>query len=101
MDFPTFRRSLKNDHPPKDLTPLLEALWFVGKDDWDRAHEIAQEDHSDEGSWVHAYLHRVEGDVSNALYWYGRAGKKMPTCTATEEWRQITERLLSDFREPD
>ena len=52
----------------------LRALWFAGRGGWEQAHEIAQEDESREGAWVHAYLHRTEGDTSNANYWYRRAG---------------------------
>ena len=77
MTTATFKDSLKNDQPPAGLSPALEAMWWDGKGDWERSHDIAQEIHSTEGSWVHAYLHRKEGDRGNAAYWYARAGKSM------------------------
>jgi hypothetical protein len=60
------------------MSGALEALWHDWRGDWHRAHEAAQEDHSRDGSWAHAYLHRKEGDPGNAGYWYVRAGRKMP-----------------------
>jgi len=61
--------------PPPGLSEALVALWWMAKGDWERAHEIAQRDASAAGSWVHAHLHRVEGDEGNAGYWYARAGR--------------------------
>ena len=68
-----FKNSLSADMPPADLTPALQALWWAGKGDWDKAHKIVMDDESGDGAWVHAYLHRVEGDLPNARYWYGQA----------------------------
>ena len=89
-----FRHSLRDDDPPSGMSPLLQALWWDAKGDWCRAHEIAQEIESADAAWVHAYLHRKEGDASNAGYWYSRAGK--PRCAAeTEaEWLDIVDHLL-------
>jgi hypothetical protein len=94
MSYAEFSRSLEDNEPPSGLPPLLEALWWDAKGDWSRAHGIAQDIESADAAWVHAYLHRENGDEGNAGYWYGRAGK--PHCeTATEiEWRQIADHLL-------
>ncbi len=69
-------------------------LWWDAKDDWTRAHESAQQDEGPEGSWVHAYLHRKEGDQSNAAYWYGRAGKPVCRESLDAEWLGIVTDLL-------
>lgn len=66
MTIEEFKSTLNNSHPPEALPPLLEALWYDAKGNWHRAHEIAQEIAGKEGAWVHAYLHRKEGDLSNA-----------------------------------
>lgn len=78
MTFDEFRQSLTATEPPAGLSLALAGLWWDGKGDWTRAHESAQQDEGVEGSWVHAYLHRKEGDQGNAAYWYSRAGK--PVC---------------------
>ena len=65
----------ESDHPSSDLSAPLQAMWWAKKGDWERAHSIAQEVHDPSGSWVHAYLHRVEGDLGNASYWYARRGQ--------------------------
>lgn len=89
-----FRNSLSQDHPPPQLSLALAGLWWDAKGDWQRAHESAQQDEGPAGSWVHAYLHRKEGDVSNARYWYGRAQKPVPELSLKEEWESIAETLL-------
>lgn len=94
MTFSEFETSLQEKNPPAGLSDTLKAMWYAGKDDWDRSHDIAQEIHTNEGSWIHAYLHRWEGDEWNANYWYRRAGRSMPTVSLKEEWRGITETLL-------
>ena len=73
---------------------LLLALWWDGKGDWARAHEVAQEVDGSDGAWVHAYLHRKEGDAGNAGYWYRRAGRPVATGELREEWERIVEALL-------
>ncbi|MEQ8355354.1 MAG: hypothetical protein RH942_07445 [Kiloniellaceae bacterium] len=95
MDLKTFRASLQDSAPPPGLAPLLEALWQAGKGNWDAAHSIAQQDGGAEGAWVHAYLHRVEGDESNAGYWYRRAGKPHCHDNLDHEWTEIAETLLA------
>jgi len=94
MDFQTFTASLQQDAPPSDLSPLLKALWHDAQGDWDKAHDIAQEVHTNNGSWIHAYLHRKEGDNWNANYWYQRAGRSMPSTSLDEEWKHIVQELL-------
>jgi hypothetical protein len=89
MDFENFRDSLQQNNPPNALSPALAALWWDAKNDWARAHESAQQDEDLAGSWVHAYLHRKEGDLSNAAYWYQRAGKSPCEDSLAEEWDEI------------
>lgn len=96
MDTSAFKQSLDQDAPPEDLGGALAALWHEAKGDWDWAHRLAQAQKDANGAWVHAYLHRVEGDLSNAGYWYRHAGK--PECTAplSEEWTEIASALLGE-----
>ena len=71
-----FRKSIEEEEePPANASIALQALWWAGKADWQKAHELAQSDSGSHASWVHAYLHRQEGDEGNAGYWYSRAGK--------------------------
>ena len=94
MTLTELRASLSEDAPPPGLPETVQALWHDARGDWDRAHRIAQDIHDADGSWVHAYLHRTEGDLGNASYWYRRAGRDRPSLTLEEEWRQIAEALL-------
>jgi hypothetical protein len=94
MTLEEFRKSLSQDQPPPKLSLALAGLWWDAKGDWQRAHESAQQDEGPAGSWVHAYLHRKEGDSSNASYWYNRAQKPASTISVQQEWREITEELL-------
>ena len=94
MNFETFERSLQQEAPPKGLGKALQALWYEAKGDWDAAHQAAQAQHDEDGAWVHAYLHRVEGDEGNAGYWYRRAHKPHATSDLKREWREIAEALL-------
>lgn len=81
---------------PDDIPLLLQALLLDAVGDWDSAHRIAQSDFTKNGSWVHAFLHREEGDFSNAAYWYGNAGRHMPDTKLEEEWEEISRELLGD-----
>jgi hypothetical protein len=96
MTFQEFRASLTNATPPAELTTALQALWQAGKGDWNTAHTLVQ---SGEGQstcdWVHAHLHRQEGDLNNAGYWYRRAGKPVADASLEEEWTVIARSLLS------
>jgi len=94
MTLTEFRASLSASEPPAGLTPALVGLWWDAKGDWKRAHESAQQDEGPEGSWVHAYLHRKEGDQDNAAYWYSRAGKPVCGEVLDEEWLSILKHLL-------
>jgi hypothetical protein len=88
-----FKASLQNE-ACSFSNPLLNALWHDWNGNWEMAHEIAQDVVSVDGSWVHAYLHRKEGDLSNAAYWYEKAKKKMPTSLLADEWESILKELL-------
>ena len=94
MTFDEFKTSLSEPLPPQTLNNVQLALWYDGKSDWTKAHDFAQEVDTKDGSWVHAYLHRKEGDTGNASYWYSKAGKKMPTCSLEQEWEEIVKALL-------
>jgi hypothetical protein len=94
MDFPAFKNSFAGGSTPKGLSAPLQALWWAGKGDWEKAHTIVMDDESAEAAWVHAYLHRVEGDLGNAGYWYRRAGKPAQTGALEPEWAAITQALL-------
>lgn len=94
MTLDDFRKSLTATEPPAGLSHALTGLWWDRKGDWMRAHESAQQDEGTEGSWVHAYLHRKEGDLSNAAYWYSRAGKPVCREPLDAEWLSIVKALL-------
>jgi len=94
MDLTAFRRSLDQAEPPPGLGHAVRGLWWDAKGDWDKAHGCAQEQDDDAGAWVHAYLHRKEGDAANAGYWYRRAGKTPATSSLPQEWEAIAGALL-------
>ncbi len=98
MTLEEFRKSLNGERPPEDLPLPLTALGWDAKGDWSKAHESAQQDEGAAGAWVHAYLHRKEGDLSNAGYWYGRAGKAHARILLEEEWVQIVTALVNENR---
>lgn len=81
--------------PPAGLDAALTALWWQAKGDWTRAHEAAQSDAGRDAAWVHALLHREEGDLANADYWYRRAGRPRPAASLEEEWHAIAAALLA------
>lgn len=95
MKFVDFKTSLTLEAPPAALGHALRALWWDAKGDWTKAHECAQADESADGAWVHAYLHRREGDLSNAGYWYRRASKKAAQGELGQEWEAIARALLA------
>ena len=94
MDLAAFRASLSAAEPPSDLSTALRALWLDARGDWDGAHDAAQVDDGGAGDWVHAYLHRKEGDAGNAAYWYRRVRKPVCRTSLDEEWAAIAEALL-------
>ncbi len=94
MNFQDFKSTLDQDSSPKGISPALQALWHQAKGDWEAAHTIAQSNKSPTGSWIHAYLHRAEGDNGNAAYWYRLAGKPVCTSRLADEWEDIVKVLL-------
>jgi hypothetical protein len=96
MNLAAFRQSLAALAPPAGLSPALEALWRDARGDFDRAHDLAQSDEGGAGDWVHAYLHRKEGDSGNAAYWYRRARKPVFSGTLEAEWEAIARALLGE-----
>jgi len=100
MDFQTFKDSLGQAEAPADLPPPLRALWHQATGDWDRAHRLVQGENNQAAAWVHAFLHRVEGDDSNAVYWYGIAGRAHCASPLSSEWREIASQLLAAATEP-
>jgi hypothetical protein len=93
-NYTEFQESLLFTTPISIWPEGLQALWYDANDDWEASHNIAQEMHDDLGSWIHAYLHRKEGDKINAGYWYRRAGKPFSKLSITEEHREIVEFIL-------
>jgi hypothetical protein len=102
-----FKRTLSNRVPPKGLSPPLQALWWAANGDWNRAHALVNNaegrneiDHSQVGqarlAWVHAHLHRVEGDLMNARYWYAEAGRALAKNSFEAERDEIARALLGD-----
>jgi hypothetical protein len=94
MTIQQFRDSVAAASPPAAVSLALAGLWWDAKGDWTMAHESAQQDEGVAGSWVHAYLHRKEGDNSNAAYWYSRAGRRPSPLSLQEEWDEIAGALL-------
>lgn len=95
MNLPAFKRSLSLQEPPEALTPAVRALWWDANGDWDKAHDCAQAGKDKAAAWVHAYLHRKEGDLSNAGYWYRRAGKPVASGPLRTEWKAIVDALVT------
>jgi hypothetical protein len=90
-----FRDSLSGAAPAPDLEAPLRGLWWAAKDQWDNAHRIVQDESSADAAWVHAYLHRVEGDLGNAGYWYRQAGQPIAKDSLETEWERIVSTLLA------
>jgi hypothetical protein len=91
-----FKTSLSAAAPAPDLEPPLAALWWAAKGNWDAAHKLVQDEKTASAAWVHAYLHRVEGDLGNAGYWYRQASKPVATGSLETEWEQMVSALLGD-----
>jgi hypothetical protein len=94
MTFDQFKESFSERKPPDTVSVYLKALWFDANGDWDKAHTLIQDIEDNTAAWIHAYLHRKEGDIGNADYWYRRAGKKTPAITLNEEWEGIVKALI-------
>lgn len=84
----------KHERCPESLPKVLQALWYDKKGNWDKAHQIVQDANDVDSAWVHAYLHRQEGDINNARYWYRRSGQPEFIGSLDQEWEQITSDLL-------
>jgi len=94
MNFEQFNNSLNQNNPPENSSDYLKALWYDAKDNWQKAHELIQDIEDKSAAWIHAYLHRKEGDIWNADYWYNRAGKKRPSVSLQEEWKDLVHAML-------
>jgi hypothetical protein len=94
MTIAEFKASLASAAPPAGLPFSLLALWHDAQGDWEKAHGVAQDATDADGSWIHAYLHRKEGDASNAAYWYRRADRPVASGSLSAEWEQIATELL-------
>jgi hypothetical protein len=90
MDFNSFKESIAANQVPAQASPYLKALWYDARGDWDEAHRLIQDLTDKNAAWVHAYLHRKEGDLWNADYWYSKAGKQQPALSLPEEWEHLT-----------
>ncbi|MDH4092196.1 MAG: hypothetical protein OEV74_09120 [Cyclobacteriaceae bacterium] len=95
MTLSEFKEFVNQTAPPLEFNALLQALWHDAKGNWDAAHNLAQNVNSKEGAWIHAYLHRKEGDLSNASYWYHQANQPVSNKTLAEEWEEIATALLN------
>ncbi|CAN5462514.1 hypothetical protein BH11BAC3_BH11BAC3_31420 [soil metagenome] len=87
----TFKESLSGNKPPENASVYLKALWYDANGNWNKAHELIQDIDNESAAWIHAYLHRKEGDISNAGYWYRRAGKNNYTGSLDKEWEELVE----------
>ena len=93
MDPETFTKTLSENAPPASLAPWLAALWYDAKGDWEKAHDLINDMEGREAAWVHAYLHRKEGDNGNARYWYARAGQPVCSLDLEKEWEELVKAL--------
>ena len=89
-----FKKTLAHAVPPKAVAPALQALWWAKKGDWDSGHRVIMDEHGRDAAWVHAYLHRVEGDDGNARYWYTQARRGVARASLNVEWDEIVAALL-------
>lgn len=94
MNLTALKESLLAESPPEAASLYLKSLWYDAKNNWNKAHELIQDVPDKNASWIHAYLHRKEGDIWNADYWYTKAGKKRPNLSLQEEWEQIVNSFI-------
>lgn len=94
MNIATFTESLAANEPPENISVYLKSLWFDAKGNWNKAHQLIQDVEDKNASWIHAYLHRKEGDIGNAGYWYSRAGKSTSLLSLEKEWKEIVTALI-------
>ena len=95
MNYSNFIESLGHTQVPENLSIYLQALWWEAKGNWSRAHGLVEHENSGNGAWIHAYLHRVEGDEWNAGYWYRKAARPFPHMTLKEEWESLVQEFIS------
>lgn len=91
IDPRTFTESITSPVAPSGLCIYLEALWYDANGNWNKAHDLIDDMEDKDAAWLHAYLHRKEGDNSNADYWYRKAGKQRPSISLKEEWTKLVE----------
>ena len=94
MNLADFSQSLTDNQPPISISIYLQSLWWDGKENWEKSHQLIQDLPDKKAAWIHAYLHRKEGDVWNADYWYNRAGKKRPSCSLQEKWTSLVNEMM-------
>ena len=94
MTLDAFKRAISEPSPPAGHGSILQAMWWAAKGDWNRAHELVQGESGRDAAWIHAYLHRVEGDLDNAGYWYRQARRAKATGSLATEWTAIASALL-------
>ena len=94
MTYEQFQASLAGDDPPAGLSPAARALWLDGKGKWGEAHDLASDIEGRDGASIHAYLHRKEGDLDNARYWYGEASRSPATGSLDAEWQALAREYL-------
>jgi len=97
MTIDDLKATLRDPAPPPGLAPTVLALWHDARGDWDAAHRVAQDIESNDGAWIHAYLHRKEGDAGNAGYWYRRADRPVASGSLDDEWTAIVTALLPNL----
>jgi hypothetical protein len=96
LDINEFIQSINEEHPPSGLNSLLLALWYDAKGDWEKSHNIAQDIDTKEGALIHAYLHRKEGDLWNADYWYQKGGISRKEISLDEEWKILVHKFIAE-----
>ena len=94
MNLTSFRETVSSENPPDGLSVYGQALWYDAKGSWEKAHQLIQDLTDKNASWIHAYLHRKEGDTWNADYWYRKAGRQRPDVSLSDEWEQIADALV-------
>jgi hypothetical protein len=92
----SFKQSLTAELPPAILNVYMQALWFDARDNWNAAHNLIDHLNDATACRIHAYLHRKEGDLSNAAYWYRRASIAMPAISLQQEWDDLVNQLLTE-----
>lgn len=95
MNYEEFIFSIEKNKPPTKLNKYLAILWYDRKGKWNIAHNLAQAIYNRDGSLLHAYLHRKEGDLANAAYWYSNADMEMPNISLNKEWEKLVKKYLN------